>query len=296
MTLSDIRTRVYTMLGVEAAAPSFWTDAEINRYINDAYIDAAVHTHALEIRHTVTPTASTGEYTLPSYVGHIFRATYDGYKIFATSVYELDAMDENWENREGLVTHYTINKRDDGKLRLWKTPVDSGSGITFAADTAVNANHTDAEVGLLAAITDAAGDTYTPNTEYGLWVRLTSGSKSFDFESELGVIVDLDYQPLNLEVWAYRIPDELVLDADVPLLPAHSHIGLAYDAAGRALEKRTDSQNFELAKIYRELADDQWRFLRSLVGNRTPERTDAISRTSRRTRRYPTDNDQIIVG
>ena len=79
-------TRVKGLLGEQDSETSvYWTDAELYRYINDAYIEAAKATKALEIVEQVATTAGTATYTLTSNVGQVFRVIYDNRKIENTT-------------------------------------------------------------------------------------------------------------------------------------------------------------------------------------------------------------------
>jgi len=262
MILSEIRERAYRMMGLDPTAPVFFTDAQMNRYINDAYVDAQLRTKALDIRFTVTPTAGTGTYTLPDYVGQVWRVMYDGYRVSSISTWELDRLDPGWEDREGYVSCYTMDTRDDRVLRLYKKPATSGSG-TFTTEYGV-------------ALRFSGGNTYAFSSEFGVFISASGGDESFDFEGELGVSTDIDFSGNSIEVWATKNPARLTLDTQSPELPAYVHIALAFDAASRALMRRGDHYNPSLSEAYGAMAEDYSRFMKSLVENRTPEAAEVV--------------------
>jgi hypothetical protein len=282
MTLADIRTRAYRMLGVDPTEPVFWTDAQMNRWINDAYLSAARHTKALEIRYIVTPTATEGSYTMSGNVGQIFRATYDGYKINPITTWEMNRLDPDWESRSGLVSFYTIDTRDDRVVRLYKKPTVDGDD-KFTTEFGV--------------IIEFAGgsDTFTFSSEFGTIIDASGTGSSYLFETELGVTVDLNLDHNNLEVWAVKHPDRMVLDTDSPELPAHSHIALAFEGAARALRKRGDSYNPQKADAYAKMATDYYLFLRSLVSNRAPESLQVVGSRARYDQAIADPTDQVIT-
>ena len=262
MTLEQLRERTYRALGVTPATPLFWTDAEINRLLNDAYTEVAKRTGALEIRHTVGVQSGTSTYTLPSTVGRPMRVTYDDHKILPFTSFEFDRSVSDWENSTGTPTHYTIDG-NDRTVRLWKTPDATGEGATFSA-----------ELGGVAAMSKADGsDTYTFSSELGGVVDISGGADSYHFEGELGAVTDLNSPNDNMEIWAKKTPLLMEEDEDEPLLPAYSHLGLVFAAASRALRKRGASRNLPLAKVYKGMAKDYTMHLSGRANNRTIERT-----------------------
>jgi len=262
MTLAQLRARTYRALGVTSTTPIFWTDAEINRLLNDAYIEVVKRTGALEIRHTVSTESGTSTYTLPSTVGRTMRVTYDDHKILPFTSFEFDRSVSNWENSTGVPTHYTIDG-NDRTVRLWKTPDTASTAKVWAKKVPRAWSIVDGELGTVVDIDRPDGsDTYAFSSELGVVIDIDGGTDTYSFSAELGAVTDIE------------APDEtLQKDSDVPLLPAYSHLGLVFAAASRALRKRGASRNIPLAKTYAGMAKDYTRHLKARANNRTIERT-----------------------
>jgi hypothetical protein len=125
MILSEIRTLVRKKLGETTGA--FWTDAEINGYINLGCKDIAYRTKCLKSNTTfnvascVTNTAVAGsnEFTISSTISNFFAITeavfmQDGTsweKLTATSREELDTVSQGWRTAVGYTytTGGTVN-------------------------------------------------------------------------------------------------------------------------------------------------------------------------------------------
>lgn len=215
MTLREIRDRVYTLLGEDAASPIHFSDAELNRWINDSYRKLARETKVLEEKFDIALTAGTQEYDLPIRADRVYRVYLDDDKIFPTTQHQLDRFDENWETESGGVCFYTLDKLGKNKIRLYRAP-DTSRGVTFDSDlgtvidttkTALTENFRfesdDVSLGTVVDFVQGSDTTVFAiaasgggsDADYGIVVSVSSDdtSDSYTFPtSELGTIVDID--------------------------------------------------------------------------------------------------------
>ncbi len=130
----------------------------------------------------------------------------------------------------------------------------------------VDASNTtsDLETGEVVSWDDTEDPIVTFSSEFGIVVRV--------YDSEVGVIVDIEGFDEGLEVWARKDPDDMESDGDSPDLPNYIHMAIVYGAAGRALLKNSEIRNPDLAAVYTQMSHEQAAFLNSIASNRTPEK------------------------
>lgn len=176
MTLAQMRARVRRMVGVKSGAVLHWTDAEIDRRINDAYRKIARRTGALEMRYSTPITGGTGNYTLPDAVRRVMRVTYDDRCLVAATTWAMDRLYEEWEEVSGYVEIYIEDRRDNRTIRLYRTPdSQTHTDVSFSADTANNSDHTDADHGIVARITGEETFTFAGDESEGsTWIISTA--------------------------------------------------------------------------------------------------------------------------
>lgn len=185
MNLLALRNRVYRALGEDGTAPQHWTDAEINRYINDTYRQFSRDSGALEIEHALEGVKGTAEYDLPAQIGRIFRVEYDELRILPTSEYELDIFDSVWKSRDNTPFAYRIDQLND-KIAVYPIPT--------AEERAVF------------------------DSEFGTIIDMGPDD---NFDSEFGVVIDID-DATGTDVMLFldeqgSVPDKWVMDASVGL-------------------------------------------------------------------------------
>lgn len=93
MNLQDIISRVQTLFGDTTGAQI--TTAEITAWANDAQLDIARHTEALQSVHTIDTVKDQHEYDYPSAVISVKRLEFKGKKLEKTSLEELDTSAQN---------------------------------------------------------------------------------------------------------------------------------------------------------------------------------------------------------
>ena len=163
-------------------------------------------------------------------------------------------------------------------------------GVIVDADDTSDATF-DAEI-FIQTLPGGTDGENTATTEYGIVtdVSVSDGSDTYIMDSEFGVVIDWNDPSNNLEIWAKEDPVDLDADGDVPRLPAHAHMGIAFGAAGKALLKNAETRNPGLAAAYLATESEYTTFLRRLVVRRTPERRRQMREQNidyRTARRYP---------
>lgn len=279
-TYYSLVNKTLKMLGEDPDAPVYWTSAEIGRYVNDAYGDMAVETKALEFIEAVALTADNSTGTMSAYVLQPFRVTFDDYKIPATTKYELDRVQTDWENLSGYVDRYMTGLNDIRSITTYK----AWDGTSYYArefyfnDGAYTytawANSTSYVVDDRVTVTDADGI----KTGYVCISAHTSATATNKPGS--GTAWTDKWTPLALMVWATKTPADLSA-CDEPEFPCWAHISIAYKAASKALRKYGEQKNDALADVYNEIGERYWAMLRSFMSNRTPEKTMVVGQKTR---------------
>jgi hypothetical protein len=278
LTLCELYERTARMLGEDPEAPVYWTAAEVKRHINDAYIEAARETKALELIEGIELSAESEAGTLSAQVGQIFRATFDDYKIENVTKWELDRTETNWEALTGFVSSYVTTLDENRAITTFKAW--DGSAIN-AQELFFDDAYTYTGWGITTPYVTGDRVTYTNPTDgitrgYVCIADHTSGTSSWP---GLGATWETYWVPIALMVWAVKNPVTLE-DCDEPELPPWSHLGLAFRAAARCLRKRGEMRNEPLADAYDAIALDYFTLLKGHVASRTPERLIAMGRTA----------------
>jgi hypothetical protein len=121
MNRQQIRDLARKRLGETTAA--FWSDDELNQWINDGCRDVAYRTKCLKTNELVSPADDTPEYVLSSLFPNISSITEVYYKdsndqwekLIATSRLEMDSMFPGWLGAQSSdsPTHYWWDREDD---------------------------------------------------------------------------------------------------------------------------------------------------------------------------------------
>lgn len=119
---------------------SFWTDTELNNWINDAGHDVAYKTRCIQTTGTMATVASTSEYTLSSYFTGIISVT-DCYlyqngttwvKLDPTTRQALDVLHPGWKNAAaGVPSQYYFEYERNGTLGLYVKPNSTNAGSGY---------------------------------------------------------------------------------------------------------------------------------------------------------------------
>lgn len=104
-TLSDVRTKVRDRLDESTA--TFWTDAQLNRWINDGMREVARLTETLQTTSDIAVTASDGTYTAPTDALRIYRAEFKPTgqsNVYPLEYRDFNTMDEVWWSSQTTTT------------------------------------------------------------------------------------------------------------------------------------------------------------------------------------------------
>ena len=137
MTRTNIRALIRKRLGETTA--SFWTDAELNTWINDAGHDIVYRTKCLKDNGYVSSVASTSDYTLSTNFPNLLAVTEVYFnvegdtweKLEPTTRTQLDIERPGWLSYdEGTPDEYYADKEED-VLVLIPTPSSSNVGTDY---------------------------------------------------------------------------------------------------------------------------------------------------------------------
>lgn len=278
MTLRTLRERVWRLLGVSLDAdsgelfPAFWSAAEANRAVNDAYRTLVRTSGALELRQVVPMVAGTATYSLHTATGPVMRVTFDDYPLRSFDPTSFDRTDDYWRERTGQVSMYHVGRLSPQKIRVYPVPADSGLALDSSSEYGVITD------------TDAGGD----GTELGTTVDVTIDGVGGTADSEYGVVTGVTSTAGNLEVWSKKIAPLLEYDTDEPELPSYALLGVAFGAAALLLDKRGEGGNAAKASAYRKMALESAEFLSGVVRQRTHEKAYVVGTRARGPVRWTT--------
>jgi hypothetical protein len=130
-TLSELRTQVRDR--IDEATAKFWTDTQINSWINEGARDLARRGEVLQTRDEITSIAGTQEYTLPSDVVRVYRVEYEdsSQTIVPLEYRDFNNMDSVWWSRQATTEStrpfwFTMwGYPPDLKIIVYPTPANS---------------------------------------------------------------------------------------------------------------------------------------------------------------------------
>lgn len=235
-----MKDRVLDLIGEDTNRLKDYSRDEIGRYLNDTYRQLARETCALETQFWFQIVEGMATYTLPENMGEIQRITHRDRRIVPLSTFELDRIEETWEDEAGEIDAYTVFQRDSGAIRVYRNPDyddsevlsgDYGTIVAFVTedDSYDTTNYNFFYVGptvSLGVVTDyeetdetvafaAAGSGGGADADYGTVVDVTDSTESgrYTFDSEYGVVVDMtDSEEDGLSVVTFESATESTLD------------------------------------------------------------------------------------
>jgi hypothetical protein len=245
MTLGQIRTLTRTLLSESTA--SYWSDAELNNYINYGLDDFCNLTDVLEDISTDSLVQYKADYTLPS----------DYTKLKQVEIVRGNSINLLWpedlqETYTGIVkttsnppTSYNLW---EGNLRIRERPASSAQATTL--------NGTITSSATTLVLTDASGFPRAGRLLIGsevivYWMVSTNTLSGLERGAEgttAAAHTDLDAVTLR-DIWMYHYKKDatLTIDLDTPNIPSQFHEGLAYYAASLGRRK---SKDHDLANEY----------------------------------------------
>ena len=137
MDREDIRNKIRKQLGETTA--SFWTDSEINLWINDSIRDIAWRTKCLRKNAYMTPVASQAEYALSSYFSDIkfmleFYHKNEGTtwrKLKQISRSELDVDYQGWLSASAAAPDKYAYDIEEDWLLIWPAPNSTNASTNY---------------------------------------------------------------------------------------------------------------------------------------------------------------------
>jgi len=138
MIRSAIRSLIRKKLGETTA--QFWSDAELNTWINDGCRDIAFYTKCLRTNKKMNITESTSDYTLSTFdstLTAILEVYYyqDGNsweRIESTSREQLDAESPGWKSDDDSTPQKYWWSREEDKIGFWPPPDGANDGDEYA--------------------------------------------------------------------------------------------------------------------------------------------------------------------
>lgn len=133
-TLLQFRTLIRDRLDEPTAR--FWTDTQLNSWINEAAADIARRTETLQDRQTQSVVANTREYSLDANVLRVYRVEYiptgAGQPTYPLEYRQFNALDSIWHTQSALTTgtpcYFTIwGFSPTNKIILYPTPTRAGT-------------------------------------------------------------------------------------------------------------------------------------------------------------------------
>ena len=137
MTRLDIRNLVRKRLGETTAL--FWSDSELNSWINDGCTDIAFRTKCIRTSSYLSPIAETAEYSLSLNVPYLLSINEVYYysnattwvKLEPTSRTELDLLHPGWKSAtSGAPTDYYYS-REENIFGLYVKPNSTNAGTNY---------------------------------------------------------------------------------------------------------------------------------------------------------------------
>ncbi len=132
MNRREIREFVRRLLNEADASDSYWTDDQLNSYIQAAYDQIVLEGELMQCTSETNSLAGAADYQMPADVFLIQRVWYEGKPLAKTSPQELDELDPEWLTRSvdpgQLPTHWIPR----GHLfRIYPIPTQSGQKIVL---------------------------------------------------------------------------------------------------------------------------------------------------------------------
>lgn len=139
MTRSEIRSLIRKRLGETTA--SFWSDPELNSWINDGCTDIAFRSKCLKGNSYFTTVAGTGEYAMSTLISTVTVLSINEVyynqngttwqKLEATSRTKLDIEHPTWKSTDAGIPLQYYFEREEDLLGLFYKPDSSNAGISY---------------------------------------------------------------------------------------------------------------------------------------------------------------------
>lgn len=123
--LRELTDRVLESLGEDTAAPTYWTRAEVGRYLNDAAREFVRRTKVLEAVYDTTTVVGQTEYTLPAVTMQVSRVFLDDVSLPNVTKWERDRTHGNWEGQSNKARAYITSQQNQRTIMLDQEPTEA---------------------------------------------------------------------------------------------------------------------------------------------------------------------------
>jgi len=105
----------------------FWTEAELYAYADEGLKRLARQAQAFPVTGSVSVTAGTRVYTLPSRTVSVAGVAFNSAELKPAGAAHLEARSATWESDSGTPSHYTLDLVGLKQVALWPVPDAGGT-------------------------------------------------------------------------------------------------------------------------------------------------------------------------
>lgn len=244
MTLGELISRIYNVLGDDEAAPREFPRQPLVDAANRGCLAFRVQCHEVWRRADIPAIANQGEYTIPPDMLSIQRVAYDDASLESRASNTLQSRDAHWLTQTGQPISFTSYGLAHNKFRLWPIPAEGSDEVhTWSSD-----------YGVVVRYQQPPGTDYVFSSEFGIVTEVDGHTLS----SNYGEIM---YIPLpeshSITIWATDKPTVLVDDAQEIPIRKPWQIAILYFVLWAAYDEEGDHHNQVLGAWYRDQFFDQ---------------------------------------
>lgn len=249
MTFATLRDLVRSLTGDDG---TFWPEASLLSWANEAVALAVRRSGCLEQRETILAVANQAEYDVPADCDRVFRIAFDGEALLPVSQHVLRSSNSDFASITGTPFMYYLDELNE-KFGLYYKP---STATTVAAGFAGEWG------GVIAPLVG------TTSSEWGGIIDpLDAGGA---YSGEWGDIVSA-VSADDIEVFYRALPKAMDSGDDEPSLPPWSHGCVLFWVLSRAFEADTMLQDLGRAAFWRKLSETVFERLTIRTNNKLPK-------------------------
>ena len=261
MTWADILAEV--RLEIQESTASVWTDAEFLDYCNKGCRLICALTGWYQQTANLVPVVGQQDYTFPSNISRLLRATWDRNFLPQSTQSELDKGIGNWRGAGNNDPERFFIKQWD-TFSSYPKPRTAGASVTFTA--AASGGGSDDDFGTIVQWQDPSGTPdpdVTFDSEFGIVIAMEDtegGQVRFEHDpvadplsgtsQELGVETQYSTDEDNFGLYYEALPDNLVNTTDIPQMPSWVQPALVPFIVFCALRREGPMQDLEVSAAY----------------------------------------------
>lgn len=252
MTWADLLAE--SRLELQESSASEWSDSELLGYGNKGIRLICALTGWHQRTHNLVPVAGQQDYTFPSNIARLIRATFDRDFLPQTTQSELDRGIGNWRGAGN-------NNPERFFIKQWDTfssypkPLTAGTAVSF-----------DSEYGTIIRIEDPSGTPdpdVTFDSELGIVIAMEDsegGQVLFEHDpvgdplsgtsEELGTEIQYSTDEGNFGLYYEALPDNLVNTTDIPQMPSWVQPAIVPFVVHMALKREGPMQDLAISTLY----------------------------------------------